>query len=45
MLVHTDEGATFSFEEISEWLRDAGFSNMRLLDVPAPSPLILAEKV
>ncbi len=45
MLVHTEEGGTYSFEEISEWLGAAGFANMRLLDVPGPSPLILADKV
>ena len=44
MLVNTDEGDTFSFEEISEWLTDAGFENPRLLEVPAPSPLVLATK-
>ena len=44
MLVHTEQGGTYSFEEISEWLRESGFKNMRLLDAPGPSPLILAEK-
>jgi ubiquinone/menaquinone biosynthesis C-methylase UbiE len=44
MLVMTDNGDTYSFEEISEWLRDAGFVDPRLLDVPGPSPLILATK-
>lgn len=44
MLVNTDEGNTFSFEEISSWLSTIGFKNMRTLDAPAPSPLILAEK-
>lgn len=44
MLVNTDEGDTFSFEEISGWLREAGFTKPRLLDVPAVSPLILATK-
>ncbi len=44
MLVNTDEGDTFSFEEISGWLADAGFTNARLLEVPGPSPLILATK-
>lgn len=44
MLVNTDEGNTFSFEEISEWLRDAGFVDPRTLDSPGPSPLILATK-
>ena len=44
MLVNTDDGNTWSFEEISGWLRDAGFANPRLLDSPGPSPLILATK-
>jgi precorrin-6B methylase 2 len=44
MLVNTDEGNTFSFEEISGWLLEAGFINPRLLQVPGPSPLILATK-
>jgi ubiquinone/menaquinone biosynthesis C-methylase UbiE len=44
MLVNTEEGDTFSFEEISGWLREAGFTKPRLLKVPAVSPLLLATK-
>ncbi len=44
MLVNTDEGNTYSFEEISGWLHDAGFRDARTLPVPGPSPLILATK-
>jgi ubiquinone/menaquinone biosynthesis C-methylase UbiE len=44
MLVNTEEGDTFSFEEISGWLREAGFTKPRLLEVPAVSPLVLATK-
>ncbi len=44
MLVNTEGGRAYSFEEIREWLTEFGFQNIRLLDVPAPSPLILAEK-
>jgi methylase of polypeptide subunit release factors len=44
MLVNTEHGDTFSFEEISEWLKEAGFVEPRLLDVPAVSPLVLATK-
>jgi ubiquinone/menaquinone biosynthesis C-methylase UbiE len=44
MLVNTEAGDTFSFEEISQWLRAAGFVKPRLLAVPAVSPLILATK-
>jgi ubiquinone/menaquinone biosynthesis C-methylase UbiE len=44
MLVNTDEGDTYSFEEIGKWLADAGFTNARTIDSPGPSPLILATK-
>jgi ubiquinone/menaquinone biosynthesis C-methylase UbiE len=44
MLVNTDCGDTYSFEEISGWLNEAGFKNARTLDAPGPSPLILATK-
>jgi hypothetical protein len=44
MLVNTDEGDTFSFGEIGGWLREAGFKDVRQLEVPGPSPLILATK-
>ncbi len=44
MLVHTTEGDTYSFEEIGSWLKSEGFENIRVLEVPAPSPLILADK-
>jgi 3-hydroxy-5-methyl-1-naphthoate 3-O-methyltransferase len=44
MLVATDEGDTFSFNEIASWLRDAGFEDARTIDTPGPSPLILANR-
>jgi 3-hydroxy-5-methyl-1-naphthoate 3-O-methyltransferase len=44
MLVNTQEGNTWSFEEIGAWLEEAGFRNPRLLESPGPSPLILATK-
>jgi hypothetical protein len=44
MLINTEEGDTFTFAEISSWLREAGFTNARQLEAPAPSPLILATK-
>lgn len=44
MLVHTDAGDAYSFAEISEWLKEAGFSHPRTLDTHGPSPLILATK-
>jgi ubiquinone/menaquinone biosynthesis C-methylase UbiE len=44
MLVNTQKGDTFSFNEIKKWLEDAGFKKVRKLEVPGPSPLILATK-
>lgn len=44
MLLHTTAGDTFTFGEMAHWLRDAGFTNPRLLDAPAPSPLLLATR-
>jgi ubiquinone/menaquinone biosynthesis C-methylase UbiE len=44
MLVNTDSGDTYSFEEIENWLEHAGFTNVRTLESPGPSPLILAAK-
>jgi len=44
MLVNTEKGGTFSFNEIKTWLEDAGFKKVRKLEAPGPSPLILATK-
>jgi SAM-dependent methyltransferase len=44
MLVNTDNGNTYSFQEISGWLAEAGFTDPRMLPSPGPSPLILASK-
>jgi ubiquinone/menaquinone biosynthesis C-methylase UbiE len=44
MLVNTTEGDTFTFAEISSWLKEAGFTDARTLDAPGPSPMILGTK-
>ena len=44
MLAMTDEGDTFTFNEIAGWLREAGFENPRAVESPGPSPLILANR-
>jgi SAM-dependent methyltransferase len=44
MLIHTDVGATFSFEEIRGWLEECGFRDARLVESPGPSPLIFATR-
>jgi hypothetical protein len=44
MMVHSSQGDTYSFEEISKWLVEAGFVNIHRLGILGPSPLILATK-
>jgi ubiquinone/menaquinone biosynthesis C-methylase UbiE len=44
MLVNTEKGDTFSFNEIKNWLEEAGFKKVRKLEGPGPSPLVLATK-
>jgi ubiquinone/menaquinone biosynthesis C-methylase UbiE len=44
MLVNTEKGDTFSFNEIKSWLEEAGFKKVRKLAAPGPSPLVLATK-
>jgi SAM-dependent methyltransferase len=44
MLVTTEAGGTYSFEEIADWLAEAGFIDIRQLPAPGPSPLILATR-
>jgi SAM-dependent methyltransferase len=44
MLVHTEHGNAYTLGEMSSWLHEAGFVNVRTLVAPAPSPLILADK-
>jgi ubiquinone/menaquinone biosynthesis C-methylase UbiE len=44
MLVNTEKGDTFSFNEIKKWLEEVGFKKVRKLDAPGPSPLVLATK-
>jgi precorrin-6B methylase 2 len=44
MLVNTEKGGTYSFEEIREWLSEAGFVKAGLVPAPGPSPLVFADK-
>lgn len=44
MLVNTTDGDTYTFAEMSRWLREAGFQKPRKLEVGGHSPLILATK-
>lgn len=45
MLVHTSEGDTFTFSDYAAWLKEAGFGDVRKLQTPSPSPLILATRL
>jgi ubiquinone/menaquinone biosynthesis C-methylase UbiE len=44
MLVNTTDGDTFTLPELRTWLTEAGFDQVRTLDAPGPSPLVLATK-
>ena len=44
MLLYTEEGGTFTFEEIRSWCRKAGFRGVRQIPSSSVSPLILAGK-
>lgn len=44
MLINTENGDTWSFEEIAGWLKEAGFRDVRALEAHGPSPLMLATK-
>lgn len=45
MLVNTEQGDTFTFDEIAGWLKEAGYTNPRMAEsLPCPSPLVLATK-
>jgi len=44
MLAHTENGDTFSFEEISGWLKEAGLVNPRKIEPGGPVGLVLADK-
>jgi ubiquinone/menaquinone biosynthesis C-methylase UbiE len=41
MLVNSDAGDTFSFDEIRGWLEDAGFGRVRTVDAPGLAPLLI----
>jgi len=44
MLVNTEVGDTYPFEQVAGWLEEAGFVNPRELPSAGPAPLILANQ-
>jgi 2-polyprenyl-3-methyl-5-hydroxy-6-metoxy-1,4-benzoquinol methylase len=41
MLVNSDQGDTFTFDEIRGWLNDAGFARVRTVEAPGLAPLLI----
>ena len=44
MLVNTEDGDTFTLAQYRQWLEAAGFEQVRTVEAPSPSPLIIATK-
>jgi len=44
MLVNTRGGASYAEHEYSEWLKTAGFSDIKLVKLPGPTALLIASR-
>ncbi len=44
MLVGTEKGSSYSSDEYSEWLRDAGFRDVKQVRLPGPTGLMIGTK-
>ena len=44
MILHTNEGDVFTLAEYRQWLKRAGFSNIKTVEAQGPSPVILATR-
>ena len=44
MLVHTDDGDTYTFKQMTSWLEEIGFRQARQVELPHPSPILVAVK-
>jgi ubiquinone/menaquinone biosynthesis C-methylase UbiE len=44
MLINTEEGGTYTMEEYTGWLNDAGFARVETADIGSHSPLIIGHK-
>ncbi|PWU06832.1 MAG: methyltransferase [Terriglobia bacterium] len=44
MLVHTDAGDAYSFEQIAKWLRETGFADSSRIEPGGPSSIVVATK-
>lgn len=44
MLLHTEEGGTYTLAEYTDWLKDAGFRRVETADIGSHSPIIIGYK-
>lgn len=44
MLINTEQGGTYTLEEYTRWLEDAGFKRVETADIQSHSPLIIGYK-
>lgn len=44
MLLHTKEGDVFTMAQYKQWLKQAGFKNVKTIEADSPSPLIVATR-
>jgi ubiquinone/menaquinone biosynthesis C-methylase UbiE len=44
MILHTTEGDVFTTAQYRQWLKQAGFTSVKLIEAQSPSPLIVATR-
>jgi 3-hydroxy-5-methyl-1-naphthoate 3-O-methyltransferase len=44
MVLHTTEGDVFTMAQLKQWLKQAGFSSVKTVEIESPSPLIVATR-
>jgi 2-polyprenyl-3-methyl-5-hydroxy-6-metoxy-1,4-benzoquinol methylase len=44
MILHTKEGDVFTMAQYKQWLKQAGFKNVKTVEADSPAPLILATR-
>jgi ubiquinone/menaquinone biosynthesis C-methylase UbiE len=44
MVLHTEHGDVFTLSQYRQWLKQAGFTNIKTVEVQSPSPVILATR-
>jgi hypothetical protein len=44
MILHTKESDVFAMAQYKQWLKQAGFKNVKTVEADSPSPLIVATR-